>query len=55
MESYRNALEAAEKLNKTTFEFIEGVEVMKATLVGNVAMVEEVGTLMKGDCIMLKK
>ena len=38
---YKTALEAAQELNKTTFEFIEGTEKMKATLVGNVAMIEK--------------
>lgn len=52
--SYEEALKEAKKLNKTTFDFIEGVNVLTATLVGNAAVIKEKGTIMKGGYIKLK-
>lgn len=50
--NYNKALKKAQALNETTFDFIEGVEVMTATLLaGNAVKVDKVGTLMKGDYI----
>ena len=40
-DKYDKALKRAQKLNKTTFDFIEGVDAMAATLAGNAVKVEK--------------
>ena len=54
-DKYDKALKRAQELNKTTFDFIEGVDAMVATLLaGNAVKVEKKGTVMKGGFIKLK-